>query len=381
MPLAATGRTRAMKVALIVPGGVDRSGTHRVIPCLLWLIERISREHDVHVFSMRGGEGRDRYRLLGATVHQVGGTGRRALPTLVSVLREHRREAFSVLHAVWVSGPGMVAAAAGRLLRRPVLLHIPGGDLVALPDIGYGGCLSTLDRARVRVALAGSRHRTAPSAAICDRAADLGYPAERVPLGVSREAWVPQPPRPRAPDAPARLVHVGSLNEVKDQATLLRAARRMADAGLDFTLDIVGEDTLNGELQRLANELAIAERTRFHGFLTQARLKPLVSEAHLMLVSSLHEAGPVAAAEAAMVGVPTVGTAVGQLREWAPDSAAVAPIGDDGELAAAALRLLRDDGKRLRIAAAAQTRVLAEDADWSAATISALYHQVAVASS
>lgn len=366
-----------MKVAVIVPGGVDRSGTHRVIPCLLWLLERVSREHDVHVFSMRGGEARDRYPLSGATIHQVGGAGRRGLPTLLSVLREHRREPFSIFQALWVSGPGMVAAAASRLLRRPALLHIPGGDLVALPEIGYGGRLSALDRARVRLALAGARHRTAPSAVICDQAADLGYPAERVPLGVSREAWKPRPPRRRDPGATARLVHVGSLNRVKDQATLLRAARRIADAGVDFTLDMVGADTLGGDIQRLADELGLAGRTRFHGFLPQERLVDVVSDAHLMLISSLHEAGPVAAAEAAMLGVPTVGTAVGQLREWAPDSAVVVPVGADEALAAAAVRVLSDDEARLRIGAAAQTRALAEDADWSAARMSALYREMA----
>ena len=35
-------QARSMKVALLVPGGVDRSGTHRVIPFLLWLIERLA---------------------------------------------------------------------------------------------------------------------------------------------------------------------------------------------------------------------------------------------------------------------------------------------------------------------------------------------------
>ena len=41
-----------MKVALLVPGGVDRSGERRVIPCLLWLIERLAAAgDDLHVFA------------------------------------------------------------------------------------------------------------------------------------------------------------------------------------------------------------------------------------------------------------------------------------------------------------------------------------------
>ena len=31
-----------MKIAWVLPGGVDRSGDRRVIPCLLWLIDSSS---------------------------------------------------------------------------------------------------------------------------------------------------------------------------------------------------------------------------------------------------------------------------------------------------------------------------------------------------
>ena len=57
-----------MKVAIIVPGGVDRSGTHRVIPVLLWLIERLAREHDLHVFALYQEPVASRYDLLGASL-------------------------------------------------------------------------------------------------------------------------------------------------------------------------------------------------------------------------------------------------------------------------------------------------------------------------
>jgi len=32
-----------VKVAVVVPGGLDPSGTVRVIPALLWFLERIAR--------------------------------------------------------------------------------------------------------------------------------------------------------------------------------------------------------------------------------------------------------------------------------------------------------------------------------------------------
>ena len=53
------------------------------------------------------------------------------------------------------------------------------------------------------------------------------------------------------------------------------------------------------------------------------------------------------------------------------------PVGDAIALAAAIISLLNDDERRLRIARAAQTRAIAEDADYTARRFTALYEQVA----
>ncbi len=125
-----------MKVAIIVPGGVDRSGTHRVIPVLLWLIERLAREHDLHVFALYQEPVASRYDLLGASVHTI---DRRTtkLGAFRAILAEHRRRPFDVFHAFWATPGGALAAVVGKLLFRPVLLHLAGGELVALPTIDY----------------------------------------------------------------------------------------------------------------------------------------------------------------------------------------------------------------------------------------------------
>ena len=66
-----------MKIAMLLPGGVDRSGTHRVIPFILWLVERVAREHDLHLFALRQEPRPSRYELLGAQVHNIGARPRR----------------------------------------------------------------------------------------------------------------------------------------------------------------------------------------------------------------------------------------------------------------------------------------------------------------
>jgi glycosyltransferase involved in cell wall biosynthesis len=174
----------------------------------------------------------------------------------------------------------------------------------------------------------------------------------------------------------ARLIPVASLNRVKDQTTLLRALATLRTSGLNFHVDIVGEDTLQGTIQALCAQLGLSARIRFHGFLTQRQLRPVVESADLMIVSSRHEAGPLALLEAAVAGVPTVGTAVGHVQEWAPQAALAVPIGDSVELAGAIRRVLEDEELRLAIAHEAQRRATREDADYTAARFQAMYSSI-----
>ena len=365
-----------MKVALLVPGGVDRSGTHRVIPCLLWLIERLAAGGDeVHVFALAQEPRPGRWPLLGAEVHNAGRRPRRGR-MLAQIAAEHRRAPFDVLHAFWAAPAGAVAALAGRMLRVPVLLHLPGGDLARLPEIGYGARLHWRDRLWTRVALAGASRVAAPSTFVVEQARTLGIAAERVPLGVALDRWPPLPPRRRAPGEPACLLHVGSLNPVKDQETLLRAAAALRDSGLDFQLDVIGEDTLGGAVQRRTAELGVDDAVRFHGFLPHGELRPWVERANLLVVTSRHEAGPLVLLEAAVAGVPAAGTAVGHLADWAPDAAAAVPVGDAAALAREISRLLADEDARLRMAARAQERAVAEDADFTARAVRRLYEEL-----
>ena len=368
-----------MKVALLVPGGVDRSRTERVIPCLLWQIERLAAAGvELHVFAHAQEPRPGRWPLLGAEVHNAGRRPRR-VRMLAQLLTEHARGRFDVLHAIWAAPAGVVAAAAGALTRTPVLLHLTGGDLTAIPEIGYGGRVRARGRAWLRLALAGAERVTVPSGYVLRQAAQLGIAAERLPFGVARDHWPPRIPalRPARRAGPARLLHVGSLNRVKDQATLLRAAARLRDLGLPFQLDVVGEDTLGGQVQRLARELGLHEAVRFHGFLPQEKLRPLMAAADMLVVSSRHEADPIVALEAAAAGVPVVGTAVGHLVDWAPDAALVAPVGDAVGLADAIAALLADEPRRLRVALAARARAMAEDADWTASRLLAMYVELA----
>jgi glycosyltransferase involved in cell wall biosynthesis len=364
-----------MRIALVVPGGVDRSGERRVIPALLWLIERLGRAHDVRVFALRQERRPGNWWLNGAVIQNIGWP--LTVPRAVAAIRrEHARSRFDLVHCIWGGEVALAGVAAARSVGIPVLVHLAGGELAALRDIAYGGQLRWHRRVLDRWSLRHANGVTAASAPVIELAQKIGVEAHRVPLGVDLAAWPQEAPRPRARDERVRLIHVASLNRVKDQSTLLRAIRRLRDAQLDLQLDVVGDDTLEGAMQRLAAELRIADHVRFHGFRTQRELRPLMGSAHIHLVSSRHEAGPLALLEAAVAGVPTVGTAVGHLREWADGAAICTPVGDDAALAAGIRGLVADDGERVRVALEAQRRAVAEDADFTMRCFERLYREV-----
>ena len=135
----------------------------------------------------------------------------------------------------------------------------------------------------------------------------------------------------------------------------------------------IGHDTLHGAIQRRVRELELEDHVRFHGFLSQIALREHMRQADLLIVSSRHEAGPIVALEAAVSGVPTVGTNVGLLADWAPEAARVVSVGDGPGLSAAAAELCLNEELRLRLASEAQKRATEENADVTTRRIRDLY--------
>jgi glycosyltransferase involved in cell wall biosynthesis len=361
-----------MRIALVVPGGVDRSAEYRVIPALLALIARLSLDSDVQVIALRQEAQEGEWHLAGATIHNIG-SRHAGLRALLAIYKKHRAAPFDVVHAVWSGMCGVVALIAGKVLGIPSLVHVAGGELVSIPEIDYGSAQTRRGRLREAFVLRHVSAVTAASKPTLEALSKLGIPAQRVPLGVDLTAWPPRNPVRRDNNNPARLIHVASLNRVKDQSTLLHALATLMKSGMRFEMNIVGEDTLHGEIQALAQRLNLSRVVRFWGFLTQRQLRPLVEASDLMVLSSRHETGPLATLEAAVAGVPTVGTMVGHIAEWAPDAAISVPVGDQARLAGAIHHLLENEDLRMGVAREAFKRATREDADYTAERIRAIY--------
>jgi glycosyltransferase involved in cell wall biosynthesis len=262
---------------------------------------------------------------------------------------------------------------AGRRLGIPSLVTLDSGEFVALPDIGYGLQL----RLRHRLALA-LTVRLATGLTVCSRyqerlARASGATPALVPMGVDVERFRPAA---RIDGPPWRLLHVASLNPVKDQLTLIGALRQLVALGLAVHLDIVGEDTLDGAIADRAAQWDLATRVTFHGFQPSDALVGLYQRADLFVLSSRHEAANVAVLEAAACGLATAGTHVGYLADWSPDRAVAVAPGDPLALAGGIAGLLADPSRRDRLAAAARAWTLAHDADWTAMQFDRLYREL-----
>lgn len=340
-----------MNVGIVVPG-FSASESDWCIPALASLVRRLAERHRVRVFALRYPYENARYAVSGAEVHALGGARARGLARISllrravsSIGREHRREPFDVLHAIWADEPGYVAVTAARALGIPSVVTLFGGELVALESIGYGGLLSRLNRLLVARALARASRVTAGSTASAERARPWRT-ARLLPIGVDLERFHPGERQDSLIDGAPRLLHVASLVPVKDQATLLEAFARIHRVLPRATLNVVGEGPLEGSLRRLSRELGIENAVVFHGAVRHEELPFYYRSSDLLVMSSLHEGQELVVLEAGACGRTTVGTRVGVVPDLEPATIAVRPK-DPGALAGA-VRIALADPCRLR---------------------------------
>jgi glycosyltransferase involved in cell wall biosynthesis len=335
-----------VNIGIVVPG-FSASESDWCIPALLSLVRDLGKSHRVRVFALRYPHRRATYPIYASTVEAFGGAGVRGLARLpllmraiAAIRREHGREPFDVLHAFWADEPGYVAVRAARSLGVSSVVTLLGGELVSLPEIGYGGRRSRLNRFLAASALEGAGRVTAGSTTLASLARPRAEP-ELLPIGVDLDRFCPGEASPLLLAGKTRLLHVASLVPVKDQRTLLQAFARVSRAVPDAALNVVGSGPLESELRGLSKSLGIEGRVHFHGAVPHHELPSYYRSADLAVMSSLHEGQEWVTQEAAACGRTTVGTRVGVVADLVPATIAV-PCADPEALASGILEALSD---------------------------------------
>jgi glycosyltransferase involved in cell wall biosynthesis len=153
------------------------------------------------------------------------------------------------------------------------------------------------------------------------------------------------------------IVSVGNLRKVKDQETLLTAARTLGDDGCGFQLWLVGDGQRRVALEKLAQAFNLQDRIHFLGW--RSDVSAILADADIKVLSSRTEGLPTAIMEAMAAGLPVVATAVGGVPELVQDNLTglLVPPDDPPALATALAKLLVNPPLRQQFGRAGQQRI------------------------
>lgn len=225
---------------------------------------------------------------------------------------------FDVLNTHFSVPTGPMASVAARLLRRPNVLTIIGGDIYdptkrSSPHrIGF---LRSLNRRIIEAA-----DRVVAISSDTKARAESLYGILR-PIRVIHYEFRPPPdaPRRRADGRPADLdpakfhvIAVGRLVPRKGFEYLIRAIALLPE---DVVLVLIGDGPLEAELRRITREEGVAARVRILGFRTRREIYRYFHGSDCFVLPSLHEGLGIVVQEAMDCGLPVVATDTGGQRD------------------------------------------------------------------
>ncbi|MDQ4213489.1 glycosyltransferase [Microbacterium sp. ASV81] len=122
-----------------------------------------------------------------------------------------------------------------------------------------------------------------------------------ISCGIDRTQYTPVV----APREKNRIVFVGRLTAEKQVDVILRAMTKL-DPALDVSFDIVGGGDQRKMLEGLTHQLGLQDRVTFHGRISDAELRGLLSRASLFVIASVAELQSIATMEAMASALPIV---------------------------------------------------------------------------
>jgi glycosyltransferase involved in cell wall biosynthesis len=326
------------RLAILSPGGIGHGAFSQGLPAIGSLVASLAERFEVTYYSLAPVDGGfvapSGYRLRAphAAVDAINVKGLRWGEMTRRFLTDHLASRYDRLLSLWGYPMGAFAVGLARTCRVPAAVMLLGAETADLPAIGYGQLGRPLSRRLVIETCRRTDALVAVAQAQLDALARRGFarPDDHVvPIG-AEAALFPFEVKRRRP--PLKILNVGNLTAVKDQATLLRAFALLPRA-LGARLRIVGEGSLRGELEALRQELRIADTVELTGAVPFATMADHYRWADMFVLTSLSEGQNRALTEAAMCGVLQVSTPVGHIADLGETVAVVVRAGDPRHIA------------------------------------------------
>lgn len=272
------------------------------------------------------------------------------LAGMAAAVRLARQERYHLVHVHWPLPQALLGLAARWASGAPLVATFYGAELLLarrLPAL----------RAALR-ALARACDRTVAISSFTARQVEelTGVRPLVIPYGAAVAPVGEGPDQSQTQEGPPRVLFAGRLIERKGLPVLLRAVARVAGEQ-EVALDLVGEGHERPRLERLAAELGIADRVRFHGWVSQEDLDRLYRSCTVFVLPSVvdsrgdTEGLGVVLIEALRYRKPVIGSEVGGIPDIVEDgvSGLLVPPGDPEALAQALRRVLVDPALARRL--------------------------------
>ncbi len=281
----------------------------------------------------------------------------------LATIRCVRDKKCDMIHAHWAVPAGLMALAAGRVCRKPVIVTVHGSDILVVP------AKSRLVRGLVKYVLKHADAITSVAEHLTDRIVELGAPREKIltfPMSVPTESFASGGETLKGRDGKKVIFSNRALYPLYNVETLVMAVPAIIDKEPRAKFVIAGDGPEGERLKNLAGELGVAEHVEFIGAIPHERMPEYLRGSAAYVSTALSDGASVSLLEAMACGAFPVVADIAANREWIEDgeNGFLFPAGGAEELAEKVLECLDRDDLRAS-AGAINARMINERARWS----------------
>lgn len=331
------------RIAIWIHGGVGTGHFSQGYPPLEKLLIELSRYFEVVVYSQSPVSPDfhpPNFNIRSASARLKGGV-LRWLSLFAYFMQDHLAKKFDTIFAFWGYPAGFLATCLSKITGVPCAVYILGSDAAGIPSIDFGIfhkplprrlAMWTYNKADLLLTISNYQQKQLKEFGLTKPMTTIPWGAETALYNFSSK---------KRGDI-LRIIHVGHLTPVKDQATMLKAVALIAKHH-QVELRIFGVDCMNGAIQKLCRELKIERSVRFLDMVPYHNMPEQYAWADIMLHTSLSEGQSMALTEAAACGVLLAGTNVGLLYDLGENCGITVETGDFEGLASKVLAIIYDD--------------------------------------